>query len=175
MLIDNNPYEMMYDHKCVIRRLPSLRDAFEYAHADCKNLESISLSKETKTCIFVDDERYIDDVTWVDYPEYWRVHTIRTFDDFKKKVVNVMECTYIPTEAIHIFDFSFDHDLQLFDDTGREITGYDFVKWLCDYLVERKVDLNSLSYVVHSKNPVGAENINAYIENYKGFLNDEKV
>jgi len=57
---------------------------------------------------------------------------------------------------------SFDHDL---GDSAPQ-TGYDFAKWL----VERDIDYGDLpddfSFVVHSANPVGAKNIQMYLDNY---------
>lgn len=84
-------------------------------------------------------------------------------------------------DAIHKFGLpthiSFDHDLS-YDaylpanqegdiDYGNleEKTGYDACRWLCEYCLDNK--LNVPEYYVHSANPVGAENIKKYIENFK--------
>jgi hypothetical protein len=46
----------------------------------------------------------------------------------------------------------------------KEKTGYDCAKWLCDYCLENKKNIPE--YYVHSANPVGAENIIAYLTNF---------
>lgn len=48
----------------------------------------------------------------------------------------------------------------------REFTGYDFAKWLCDWIMENVDNLDGFSYNVHSANPIGAANIRHYIENF---------
>jgi hypothetical protein len=72
---------------------------------------------------------------------------------------------------------SFDHDLSYdaylpenqkgdIDYTSlKEKTGYDACKWLCEYCLGVGKDIPE--YVVHSANPVGAENIKRYLENFK--------
>lgn len=110
-----------------------------------------------KFLIFLDDERKIEDVTWIKYPEYYAFTIVRDFDSFKESIKNVnFEHTL----------FSFDHDIAVFKD-GNEITGYDCVKWLCDYMIDNDINPNTLNYMVHSKNPIGKENIETYIENFK--------
>lgn len=63
---------------------------------------------------------------------------------------------------------SFDHDLG--DDAPQ--TGYNFAKWL----VERDMDHGDMpddfSFNVHSANPVGAENIQRYLDNYLRIKNN---
>lgn len=44
-------------------------------------------------------------------------------------------------------------------------TGYHCVKWLCDYCLEYNLKLPQT--YVHSANPVGAENMKKYLENFK--------
>jgi len=56
---------------------------------------------------------------------------------------------------------SFDHDL------GEGLTGYDFAKWLVELAMRTK---STISFFVHSANPVGAKNIQAYIDNYNSFI-----
>ena len=40
-----------------------------------------------------------------------------------------------------ITHISFDNDLANFDSDGNEVTGYDCVKWLCDYLGLKLIDI----------------------------------
>jgi len=55
----------------------------------------------------------------------------------------------------------FDHDLGD-DELG---TGYDAAKWLVNYCMDR--DLNLPLWSVQSANPVGRQNINGILNNYK--------
>lgn len=54
---------------------------------------------------------------------------------------------------------SFDHDL------GEEKSGYDCAKWLVEFCMNREVPLPD--FAVHSQNPVGKENIQALLDNFK--------
>lgn len=54
---------------------------------------------------------------------------------------------------------SFDHDL------GLEKTGYDCAKWLVEYCLDKNLMLPE--FAVHSQNPVGKENIECLLENFK--------
>lgn len=53
----------------------------------------------------------------------------------------------------------FDHDL------AEEKTGYDCVKYLCDYCIENEEELPVIVY--QTDNPVGKENMRKYIENFR--------
>ncbi len=57
---------------------------------------------------------------------------------------------------------SFDHDL------GIGPTGYDFVKYICEIDMDRDGTFipKDFSFVVHSANPVGKNNIEQYLTNY---------
>ena len=73
----------------------------------------------------------------------------------------------------------FDHDLadnfELREDSdindwfnleeGKEYTGYDCAKWLVNYCMDEDKALPL--WEIQSANPVGAENINSYLLNYK--------
>lgn len=54
---------------------------------------------------------------------------------------------------------SFDHDL------GEDKTGYDCAKWLVNYCLEYNLQLPN--FVVHSQNPVGKQNIECLLRNFK--------
>ena len=95
--------------------------------------------------LFLDDERFP--------PEKGEWVIVRTFYE----AVN-----YCYKRGCPVF-ISLDHDLG--EDTP---TGYDFAKWLVEQ------DMNSdgeyipvdFTFYVHSQNPVGAENIKKYLNNY---------
>ena len=61
---------------------------------------------------------------------------------------------------------SFDHDLGLVE------SGYDFAKWLVDYMIDNQT-LVLPEWNVHSANPVGAQNINGLLESFKRHLADQ--
>jgi hypothetical protein len=62
---------------------------------------------------------------------------------------------------------SFDHDLGI-DESGNLLpTGYDFAKWIVEMDMDGIITVPShFSFAVHSQNPVGAENIKSYLNNY---------
>lgn len=127
-----------------------------------------------KILIFLDDERSLKDVTWITYPEYKLVRTFRTHSQFTNYCDNVFG-GYISKENFNNIDFSFDHDLQSFDRYGKEWTGYDCIKYLLETTVMLGLhngcgeygDIENSSIIVHSKNPIGKENIEKYLLNYK--------
>lgn len=125
--------------------------------------------------LFLDDERtpnacinymqhradcriYVDESSWV---------IVRNYSQF---------CNHIIMNGIPDL-ISFDHDLadavQLpeteteFDKIQRERTGLDCAKFLCHYFENKIQNAKFPECIVHSANPVGAENIRAYIENFK--------
>ena len=121
---------------------------------------------------FLDDERIIEDVSWLEYPEYDRTVIFRTSKQLQEHLIRYKK--ELDWDNIH---FSLDHDLQEFysqDGLTEEYTGYTFAKWLCSYLEETGLPLNCLkTLVVHSKNPIGQENIYAYVENYLKYRGEE--
>ena len=102
--------------------------------------------------LFLDDLRYPPD----DHPD-WRL--ARNYHD---------ALWYVKTYGLP-YHISFDHDLQDIADFYThtiEFTGYDFAKWLCDWMMDNSPDLTDFTYFVHSANPVGAENIRRYMANF---------
>ena len=110
--------------------------------------------------IFLDDERYPEDVTWVKLPEVdW--HIVRTALDFKDLIVKqgVQNINYI----------SFDHDIASFTEGGNETTGYDLIKWLC---YEAQGNLIPQCFF-HTNNQIGKRNMESYYINYLNFVDDK--
>ena len=66
-----------------------------------------------------------------------------------------------------ITHISLDHDLSDFDSDGNEVTGYDCVKWLCDYIQDNNLDISNLTLKFHTANIVGEENMACYWSNFK--------
>jgi hypothetical protein len=75
---------------------------------------------------------------------------------------------YIRTNGLPDF-ISFDNDLG--EDENGEIApdGYAVVKWL---VYESGIDLTKLKFIVHSANPVAAEQIRGLLNNYIKHLNN---
>lgn len=118
---------------------------------------------------------YLDDIRFPHMGNHWII--LRSYNDF----VDWIQKNGLPDEI------SFDHDLasehyddyladenwfktkeeiiELMYDSYTEKTGYDAARWLCDYCEKSGKPLPKC--YVHSANPVGAENILKYINNYK--------
>ena len=62
---------------------------------------------------------------------------------------------------------SFDHDL------GGDDNALAFVKWLVERALDKDEDLD-FSYVIHSQNPVGSENIRGLIEGYRASRSERR-
>lgn len=54
----------------------------------------------------------------------------------------------------------FDHDL------GDGLNGYDFAKWLCEFDMNFNILTDDFDFYVHSRNPIGKNNIECYLNNY---------
>ena len=65
-----------------------------------------------------------------------------------------------------ITHISFDNDIDSYDD-GDEVTGFDCVKWLCDYIQDNNLDISNLTLNFHTANVVGKENMMCYWNNFK--------
>lgn len=108
--------------------------------------------------LFIDDERDLADVTWVNYTRAtnpWRV---------ARNLQQVLEL--IDQHGMPLY-VSFDHDLG-----DGEPTGFDIAKLLVDGDMDedhRRHFPPGFDFVVHSQNPVGAENIRKYLDNYLEF------
>jgi len=124
-----------------------------------------------KTIIFLDDERSPIDVTWIDYRHL--------FGKCKFKVVNNSKDFRYQLYSRHIRNslqdvvFSFDHDIQCFDDNGLEDTGYDCLKMLIDLCLHGGIKIPEC--VFHTKNIVGKANMEAYYQNALKFEGEQNV
>lgn len=95
--------------------------------------------------IYLDDIRTPKDEGWI---------IVRSYDEF---------VSYIEKHGLPDF-ISFDHDLgySMIED---EKTGYDAAKWLVEYYLDNGIKM-PINFNVHSANPIGAENIRKYINNF---------
>lgn len=106
--------------------------------------------------LFIDDERDPINVTWGSWQDQalyrdgeWFI--ARNWFDVLEIVVSLGFPSLI----------SFDHDLG-----DGEITGYEIAQRLCDMVMNGAELPENFDFRVHSKNPVGAENIRSYMNNF---------
>lgn len=119
--------------------------------------------------LFLDDERFPGDVTWMyigglgSVGADWEI--VRSYDEAVAWV----------TEHGFPDVISFDHDLGLMhyaNDYSDEKTGYHFAKWLTEHDMDTNTMPADFKYTIHSKNPIGIGNIHGLLDGYlkfKGF------
>ena len=82
-------------------------------------------------------------------------------DDWNVQIIN-------DEDFIHaITVISFDHDIDSYDENENELTGYDCLKYLCDYIQDTNMNIDNLELRFHTANPVGKENMICYWNNFK--------
>lgn len=112
--------------------------------------------------LFIDDERVPMDVKW----GTWQDQALYRDCDWiiARNWLDVLE-------LILTFGFpkliSFDHDLG-----ENEKTGYDIAQKLCNIVMDGMQIPKDFTYMVHSKNPVGSENIRQYMNNFLRYYGD---
>lgn len=111
------------------------------------------------TKLFLDDIRTVEMV----YPNAKSDEfvVVRTYEAFIK---------HIQQHGLPNF-ISFDNDLGLLASGSLAPDGYAAAKWL---VYDSGLDLSSLSFRVHSANPVAAEQIRGLLNNYLRFLNSKR-
>lgn len=109
--------------------------------------------------LFIDDERVPMDVKW----GTWQDQALYRDGDWI-----IARNWFDVLEIVITFGFpkliSFDHDLG-----DGEKTGYEIAQRLCDIVMDGDPLPEKFYYLVHSKNPVGAENIRKYMDNFLEF------
>lgn len=121
--------------------------------------------------LFLDDERYPKQVTWVDLPLYdWTI--VRNYNEF----VKIITKQGLPKAISFDHDLAIEHYPFMEPDGGisnpttisyesyREKTGYDAAKWLVEYCRYHKTPLPE--YYIHTMNPVGRENIRVTLNEF---------
>ena len=120
--------------------------------------------------LFLDDVRIPTHVTWVDIPKNQHYSLVRNYDQF----IELINLRGLPKYVCYDHDLADSHyGYGLNNDNipyGEylEKTGYDCAKWLVAYCAERKI--KHPPYIVHSLNPIGKKNIEAYIDSYNKTL-----
>lgn len=113
--------------------------------------------------LFVDDIRDPLCVNWVKLPKTDDWIIVRNYDEFVERIATLGLPKFV----------SFDHDLAFEGYAPDERTGYDCAKWLVDHCIS--LNENVPDFVVHSMNPVGAENIRCYMNNARKHINERAV
>ena len=103
--------------------------------------------------LFVDDERFPQDVTWIQYPDNIEWTIVRSFQDFSLELAHGDSDYQV---------YSFDHDIQSYVD-GREYTGYDCLKILLDNYGKYD-DCPMIEF--HTMNPIGRERMRGYLASW---------
>ena len=141
-------------------------------------------------CIFLDDNRNLHDVTWIEIPgkltKNWV--TVRNYEQFVEHITHsgvpefvafdhdlhdthyaaMLKEIEVKNDNKFIF-WSANNEGDIVDvDYGPEKTGYDCAKFLVDYCVHNGYKFPD--YVVHSMNPIGKQRIDSYIANAKKHL-----
>ena len=112
--------------------------------------------------MFIDDERNPADVTWSSNTRYAKCEWVicRNAHEVNTCVKHNGMPTYI----------SFDHDLG-----ENKETGYDIAKSLILLDMDKKYKFpENFDFSVHSKNPIGAQNIKNLINGYFKFISESK-
>ncbi len=112
--------------------------------------------KRLKRLLWLDDYRNPLENDWLVFSPIGRdveVSWVKSYQEF----VSWVHLNGLPDGVC------FDHDL------GEEKTGYDAAKWLVEYCLDYNLDLPKWN--IQSSNPVGKENIECLLENFK-FNND---
>ena len=116
--------------------------------------------------LFLDDERYPEQVTWVQLPTNFRNHykIVRSYDEF----VRCIERRGLPEFVTFDHDLAMEHYREGFAGAApkyeeyKEKTGYHCAEWLVHYCVMN--DLQIPPFQVHSMSPVGRDNIRRVLD-----------
>ena len=113
-----------------------------------------------KTLLWLDDVR--DPLTndWLNFSPIGKdidVHWVTNYQEFVDWIMS-----YGLPDAV-----CFDHDL------GEDLSGMDCAKFLVDFCIKGNKKLPK--YNIQSANPVGRENIDLYLKNFKKYTNNNQL
>lgn len=104
-------------------------------------------------CLFLDDERYPDEVFWISHKHYSNItqfSIVRTSLDFRFAI-----------EQKEYFDvMSFDNDL------GEEIEGYDLMNWYINQYLNGNIPKLPSKFILHTQNDVVRERMQSLLDNF---------
>jgi hypothetical protein len=142
--------------KCGLEQLIVINGAFAAKFLERKDTMSYRL--------FIDDERAPLDVKWGTVGERRLYREEEWF--IARNWTEVLELI-VSLGMPHTI--SFDHDLG-----DNQPTGYDIAKRIADLIMNAQYELDpEFLVLVHSKNPVGAENIRQYMKNFLSAYKNE--
>ncbi len=107
-----------------------------------------------KTLLWLDDVRDPNTNDWLVFSPIespYKVYWVKDYREFVDWIVS----NGLP------YAICFDHDLGDTDD----LTGYDAAKWLVNYCIDSNKELPK--YNIQSANPVGKDNINGLLNNFR--------
>ena len=125
-----------------------------------------------KSLLWLDDVRDPFQNDWLNFSPIGKlvdVHWVTNYQEFTDWIMT----NGLPNAVCFDHDLS---DLQAFKSSYPEMvediecnekTGYDCAKWLVDYCIDNNKPLPE--YAIQSANPVGKENINSLLTNFKKF------
>ena len=118
----------------------------------------------TKRLLFLDDIRYpVEAYHYTRQDIFLRKdwHIVRNYEQFVSRILE----KGLPDMISFDHDLAEVHYLQSGSDEYTEKTGYDCAKWLVEYCMDHHLDLPE--FYCHSMNPVGKENIESLLKNFK--------
>lgn len=121
-----------------------------------------SKKQQNNICLFLDDERNPEDVTWISYPANIEFVVVRNYAEF---------VAYLNENEIPSF-ISFDHDLADFNEAReglyKERTGHDCVKYFCNHFADSDKFIEHFPETFyHTNNVIGKTNMESYVNNFK--------
>lgn len=118
----------------------------------------------TKRLLFLDDIRYpIEAYHYTRQDIFLRKdwYIVRSYEQFVDRILE----KGLPEMISFDHDLAEIHYLKPDSDEYIEKTGYDCAKWLVEYCMDYYLDLPK--FYCHSMNPVGKENIESLLKNFK--------
>lgn len=125
----------------------------------------------TKRLLFLDDIRYpIEAYHYTQQDIFLRKdwHIVRNYEQFVNSILE----KGLPEMISFDHDLADEHYLKSNSNELVEKTGYDCAKWLIEYCMDNDADLPE--FYCHSMNPVGKENIENLLKNFKNIKNLNK-
>jgi hypothetical protein len=119
----------------------------------------------SKYYLFLDDVRQPRNVTWIDMPNHdWTI--VRSYKEFRDAIWNrgIPEFVAYDHDLADVHYNSMNHGDAIDYNNLTEKTGYDCAKFLCNEC--NKLNVVHPTFIVHSMNIVGGENIRKYIAAY---------
>jgi hypothetical protein len=130
-------------------------------------------NEKLRVCLYLDDVRTPTEVP----PNYSEWNIVRNYDEFKDFIIK----NGIPDLISFDHDLSDEHMNDYFNQVAvngyqhpdyevyKEKTGLDCARFLVEY--SQKMNIPIKSCCVHSHNPVGATNIQSFINGFKRYSN----